>query len=90
MTISQYDVALAEARFCLAALADGATNPDDAAHFEQLLIDLDAAHNDDCLALTEVVAPSEELLDVLVRSIEQMQRLGGDRLRLEILLARAG
>lgn len=40
----EYAVALAEARSCLAALADGATDFDESAHFEHLLLDLDRLH----------------------------------------------
>jgi len=39
-----YAVALAEARSCLAALADGAADFDKASHFEHRLLDLDRFH----------------------------------------------
>ncbi len=43
MTLAYAD-ALAEARSCLAALADDATDFDESSHFEHLLLDLDRLH----------------------------------------------
>src|SRR4051794_7298385 len=39
-----FAIALAEARSCLAALADTATSFDESSHYEHLLLDLDAMH----------------------------------------------
>ena len=43
MTLA-YAVALAEARSCLAALADSAPTFDESVHYEHLLLDLDSLH----------------------------------------------
>lgn len=83
-----YAIALAEARSCLAALADGATDFDESIHFEHLLLDLDGMHMD---------YPGLDLLDgdhsLLLRQLEvavdRMIDLGGDGLALELLLAEA-
>ena len=45
MTLA-YDIALAEARSCLAALADGATDVDESSQVEHVLIALDELHPD--------------------------------------------
>jgi len=85
-----YAIALAEARSCLAALADGATDFDESIHFEHLLLDLDALHGDDAPALSARVGDRTELLRRLEAAVDRMLDLGGDGLSLEILLAQAG
>lgn len=85
-----YAIALAEARSCLAALADGATDFDESIHFEHLLLDLDSLHGDDAPALHSLTGDRAELLCRLETAVNRMLDLGGDGLSLEILLAQAG
>ena len=85
-----YAIALAEARSCLAALADMAIDFDDSVLYEHLLLDLDALHHDGCPALRPVTGDRAELLTRLEVAVDRMIDLGGQALRFEILLARAG
>jgi hypothetical protein len=86
-----YAIALAEARSCLAALADGATDFDESIHFEHLLLELDALHEPDGYpALYPLHDNRADLLIRIEAAVDQMLDLGADGLRLEILLAQAG
>ena len=85
-----YATALAEARSCLAALADTAASFDESIHFERLLLDLDGMHDDDSPALYPAAGQAAELLRRLEVAVERLLDLGGDGLRLELLLAGAG
>lgn len=87
MTLA-YAVALAEARSCLAALADAAADIYESSHFERLLIDLDGLHPLGS-ALSPVAGTKAELLDRLEAAVDQMLDLGGDGLSRELLLAYA-
>jgi len=83
-----YAIALAEARSCLAALADTATDFDESIHFEHLLLDLDTMHPDGP-ALYSLVGDRATLLQRLERAVDRMLELAGDGLSLELLLADA-
>lgn len=85
-----YAIALAQARSCLAALADIATDFDESVLYEQLLLDLDALHGEDGPALHSLAGNRAELLRRLEAAVDQMIELGGRGLSLEILLAQAG
>ena len=86
-----YAIALAEARSCLAALADGATDFDESFHFEHLLLGLDAMHDADGYpGFYPLLDSRADLLIRLEAAVDQMLDLGADGLRLEILLAQAG
>ena len=83
-----YSRALAEARSCLAALADSADTFDESVRFEHLLLDLDRLHPIGP-GLSPTTGTKVELLDRLEAAIDQMIELGGDGLSLELLLASA-
>ena len=87
MTLA-YAIALAEARSCLAALADGATDFDESSHFEHLLLDLDRLHPIGP-GLSPMAGTKAELLARLEAAVDEMIGLGGDGLSLELLLASA-
>jgi len=84
-----YAVARAQARSCLAALADIATDFDESVHFEHLLLDLDSLHPNGP-SLHALVGDRAVLVRRLEEAVDRMLDLGGDGLSLEILLARAG
>lgn len=84
MTLA-YSTALAEARSCLAALADTASDIYESSHFERLLVDLDWLHPFGP-ALSPVAGAKAELLDRFEAAVDQMIDLGGDGLSLELLL----
>lgn len=88
ITSFAYAVALAEARSCLAALADNADDFDESVRYEHLLRDLDTLHPFGP-ALTRISCTKAGLLDRLETAVERMIRLGGDGLSLELLLAAA-
>lgn len=84
-----YAIALAEARSCLAALADSATDVDESVDYEHLLLDIDGLHPIGP-ALSPMTGTKTELLDRLEAAVDQMLDLGeGGDLSLELLLARA-
>ncbi len=83
-----YAIALAEARSCLATLADASSDFDESVHFDHLLLDLDAMHVD-YPGLYPLDADRSRLLRRLEAAVERMLDLGGDGLRLELLLAEA-
>lgn len=88
MTVA-YAVALAEARSCLAALADTAPDIDDSIHYEHLLLGLDTLHPIGP-GLSPITGTKADLLDRLEGAVDQMIDLGeGDCLGLELLLAAA-
>ncbi len=87
MTLA-YAAALAEARSCLAALADTATDFDESANFERLLLDLDSLHPDGP-ALYPLAENRAALLRRLEVTVDRILDLGGDGLFLELLLANA-
>ncbi|WP_091119701.1 hypothetical protein [Nocardioides terrae] len=77
--------ALGDARSCLAALADSTAEIDESSHFERLLIELDV-FNPEGPATHAITGDSDELLVRLETAIERMLQLGGDQLRLELVL----
>lgn len=82
-----FAIALAEARSCLAALADGAVDFDESSHFAHSLLDLDL----DRLhpigpGLSPIVGTRAELIDRLEGAADAMIALDGDRLSLELLV----
>ncbi len=83
-----YAVALADARSCLAALADTATDFDTSVHYERLLLTLDLLHPDGP-ALYPLSGDRAALLDRFEADVDRLIDLGGDGLRLELLLAAA-
>lgn len=78
-------IALAEARSCLAALADTATEFDESVQFEHLLLALDAMHVD-YPGLYPLEENRSQLLRRLEAAVDRMLDLGGDGLSLELLL----
>jgi hypothetical protein len=87
MTLA-YAIALADARSCLAALADATTDFDESSHFEHLLLDLDGLHPIGP-GLSPIVGTRAERLARLEDAVTAMIALGGDGLRLELLLVSA-
>lgn len=87
MTLA-YAIALTEARSCLAALADRATDVYESSHYDRLLIDLDGLHPWGP-ALWPMSGTKAELLDWLESAVDRMLDLGGDGLSLELLLMSA-
>lgn len=88
MTLA-YAIALAEARTCVAALADTASAFEESIRYEHLLYDLDALHPiGPTLYATTGTKP--DLLGRLETFVDQMLDLGdGDGLSLELLLVAA-
>lgn len=84
MTLA-YAIALAEARSCLAALADSTADFDESVHYEHLLLDLDTLHPIGP-GLSPTAGTKVELLDRLEGAVDRMIDLGGDGLRLERIL----
>ena len=79
---------LAEARSCLAALADAATTFHHSVAYDRLLLHLDWLHGDDtpaCEAMPGV--SSSELLRRAEAAIESLVEFGTDGLSVEVLLA---
>lgn len=66
-----YGIALAEARSCLAALADTASDLNESIHFERLLLDLDRLHPDGP-GLSMITGSKAELLDRLEYAVDGM------------------
>ena len=87
MTLA-YAAALADARACLTALADGASEIHESNYCERLLIELDGLHPVGP-ARSPIRGTKDELLDRLEAAVDQMINLGGDGLSLELLLVRA-
>lgn len=83
-----YAIALAEARSCLAALVDAATDFGESAHFEHLLLDLDAMHMD-YPGLDPLDGDRSLLLRRLEVAVDGMIDHGVDGLSLELLLGAA-
>jgi len=84
-----YAIALAEARSCLAAVADAATDVYESSHYERVLIDLDSLHPFGP-ALSPITGTKPELLDRMEAAVDHTLNLGeGDLLSLELLLVRA-
>jgi hypothetical protein len=80
---------LAQARSCLAALADRALTIDASSAYERVLIELDRIHGDECPAadtkgLTEDRAI---LLAVATSALEKMEQYGVDPLTVELVIA---
>lgn len=85
--ILAYAIALADARSCLAVLADAATDFDESCRYERLLIDLDGLHAGDFPATYPMYGTPAELLARLGAAVDRMIELGGDALSLELFLA---
>ena len=81
-------VALAEARSCLAALADNTPDAGRSIRYERVLLELDQLHPEGP-ALVRVTGTTTELLVRLEVTIDRLRALGGDSLSLELLLADA-
>lgn len=79
---------LAQARTCLAALADEASNDDAASAYEHVLIDLDRIHYDESpdVYLDPVTQDRAIQFDVATAAIEELKTHGIDPLTVELLL----
>jgi|SRR5665647_1413019 len=77
---------LGEARSCLAALADSATDIDQSSHFDRLLIHLDEITGDVGPATSSADGDDADLIGRLESAVNRMIDLGCDALRLELLL----
>lgn len=87
--LSDYTATLAEARTCIAALADRATSIEASCAYERTLLYLDAIHGDAAPALEP--APALENHDALQlqaeAAVEGLLKHGIDALQVEMLLA---
>lgn len=79
---------LAEARSCLAALADTAETFDASVEYERTLLQLDFIHGDDSPALdTEGLTQDRQiLLTLAISAIEELVGHGVDALQVELVL----
>lgn len=78
---------LAEARSCLAALAD--TSPfERSVEYEHLLLELDAMHGGHGPATFPVSGSFSELHQCVEARLEDLSDLGANPLRIELILAR--
>lgn len=79
---------LAQARTCLAALADEASNDDAASAYEHLLIDLDRIHCDEMpdVYLDALTQDRAIQFDIATAAIEELKVHGVDPLDVELLL----
>lgn len=75
----EYLVALAEARSCLAALADSAPTTDESSYFENLLIDLDLLTGDIGPATTPIHASWPTVLRRLEVALRRLGAIGEHR-----------
>lgn len=80
---------LAQARACLAGLADGASDLVTSSRYERILILLDALYHDDAPAIGNNASTAERLtLATVTRSaIAEIPAHGVDELQIELLLA---
>jgi len=81
---------LAQARTCLAALADEASNDDASSGYENVLIELDRIHRDESpdVYLETVTQGRDIQYDTAVAAIEVLKEHGVDPLSVELLLWR--
>lgn len=81
--------ALAEARSCIAALADNAKTVEASSSYDLALIELDRIHGDDVPAIdvTNPEANCERLMAIATAAVEQFTTYGVDALHTELLLA---
>src|SRR4051812_17622925 len=86
MTVG-YASQLAEARSCLAALAD-ASPFELSVEYEHLLLELDAMHGGHGPATFPVTGSLSELHQRVEARLEDLSGLGADPLRIELTLAR--
>lgn len=84
----QHAHTLAQARTCLAALADEATNDDAASAYEHLLIDLDRIHCDETpdVYLDALTQDRAIQFDIATAAIEELKVHGVDPLDVELIL----
>ena len=83
------EVAFAEARSYLAALADTAQTFEASAAYEQILLDLDALHSGDVPPLAEVRTDDTAVLHAVAgAATEELAEQGIDALLVELFLAR--
>lgn len=88
MMMLAHAYAVAEARSCLAALADASTTFDVTVAYEHALLYLDSVHGDDVPALDDPgEGDRQRLLDRAEVAIEALTSYGVDALRVELLLA---
>lgn len=82
---------LAEARSCLAALADAATTFDQSVAYDRLLLRLDWLHGDDTPACEPMPGVGcDELVRRAESAVERLVDFGIDVLSIELLLAELG
>jgi hypothetical protein len=80
---------LAQARSCVAALADRALPLDASSAYERVLLELDRVHEDNCPALdTDNLTDNRDILRAIAsNAIEELQSHGVDPLSVELILA---
>ena len=80
---------LAEARSCLAALADQASTIDASSAYERVLIELDRVHGDESPALNSDRGTDDLviLLGIATAALEELELYGVDPLSVELILA---
>ncbi|MEP6893786.1 MAG: hypothetical protein ABI927_08415 [Gaiellaceae bacterium] len=79
---------LAQARTCLAALADAASSEDVSSAYEHVLIELDRIHCDESpdLYLDEVAQDQAIQFEIATSAIEDLKGYGVDALSVELVL----
>jgi hypothetical protein len=80
---------LAQARSCVAALADRALTLDASSAYERALLELDRVHGDECPALDaqDLTDDRDMLLAAASNAIETLETYGIDPLSVELILA---
>jgi hypothetical protein len=79
---------LAEARSCIAALADSAETFDASVEYERVLLQVDFIHGDEAPALDTAGLTTDRqiLFAVASSSIEELAKYGVDALQIELVL----
>ncbi|WP_244928554.1 hypothetical protein [Nocardioides sp. W7] len=77
---------LAQARSCLAALADQASTIDASSAYEHVLIELDRLHGDECPS-ADTAEDRAILLAVATSALEELEQYGVDPLTVELIIA---
>jgi hypothetical protein len=87
--LPSHAITLADARSCVAALADQATNAHASSAYERVIVELDRIHDDEAPAVDSAISIEcgELLLAGATMAIEQLVDHGGDALQIELVLA---
>ena len=82
-------IALAEARSCLAALADTAVTFEASVEYERVLLQLDWIHGDDVPGLdpSGLTGDRDVLFSIAESAIDELVDYGIDALQIELMLA---